>query len=516
MAIAQRVRAQYERYPYPPTRFWALPGAAQARSVAFEHGSALVGQSRVYTDSVEGSHEGARVLVVGGGTLEPLLVAQAHPNAQEVTILDLSGRAVQRAQRRIAWWKLRHWLHKAKRPLLPPLTWVVNDLHGWSGATFDYIIASNVLHHTPDPAAALERLATWLRPGGLLRLVTYPKRSRLWLAQVRRWLQWHGLSQTTPRLNYEARRAIAQLPAEHPIRLCFETHRESATNTGIVDAFLHACERPLSPQEWGRAAAHADLVLVGEDQHALSRSDFLDQLVPACSALNVWDKLEILDCTLELSTNLVLWFVKASPPTQREERSPLPAHPPREALPRRQADSVAFQENNVAAKPVTNNNLPQPLSLLTPALSAADVWAQRPARVCIPSQLYWELGEAVRRAAHILSGVNVDIAQLMEALRAEVGTHYSADGTRLLRGFAASDYDIARLMAAPEPWSEAHWQRLDVLAQGACGVRMCGRGLPPGTLWQQVQWLQARYGTVTPAIEVGLVWSVTSRRQNSS
>lgn len=514
MAIAQRVRAQYERYPYPRTSIWALPRAGQTRSVAFEHGLALVGKSRVSADLLEGCHAGVRVLVVGGGTLEPLLVAQAHPHANGVTILDLSERSVQRAQRRVAWWKLQHWLRKGMRPRLPPLTWVVDDLHDWSGTTFDYIVASNVLHHTPDPAAALARLATWLRPGGLLRVVTYPKHSRLWLGQVGRWLQSHGLSLTTPRLDSAARQAIAQLPAEHPIRLCFETHRESSSPTGIVDAFLHACEHPLSPQEWGRAAAQADLRLVGEDQHVLSRSDFLDQLLPACSGLEVWDKLEILDCMLELSTNLVLWFVKSPPGTQAEEQDRRLVSSPREGPRRSVCANVAPAADRAGS--AGTGELGTPVTLLTPALSVAELWAQRPARVRIPSQLYWSLGEATRRCARILARVDVDIAQLMEALRSEVGTHYSADGRQLLRGFAASDYDTARLLAAPEPWSETQWLSLEVIAQGTCNMKMCGQGAPRGTLWQQAQWLQARYGVVTPAIDVELAWSSTSDRQSSS
>ena len=32
---------------------------------------------------------------------------------------------------------------------------------------FDYIIASNILHHVPDPALLLNRLSSWLVPNSL-------------------------------------------------------------------------------------------------------------------------------------------------------------------------------------------------------------------------------------------------------------------------------------------------------------------------------------------------------------
>lgn len=491
MATAQRVRAQYERYPYPPVSIWALPRAAQAGSVAFERAAKLAEGCGDSTDIAECLHQGIRVLVAGGGTLEPLIVAQAHPQAHEVTVVDLSARSIERARRRLAWFRIQRWL-MLRSVRSPPVTWVVNDLNCWPGGEFDYIIASNVLHHTPDPAGLFARFATWLRPGGVLRVVTYPKLSRLWLREVGRWLQWHGLNQSTPHLKQKARQVIAELPVEHPIRLCFENHRESSTSSGIVDAFLHAWERPLSPCEWGRAAAQAGLVLVGEDQHMLSRSTFLDELVPPCRGLEVWSKLEVLDCTLELSTNPVLWFVKPSTTPQSGEP--------------RQSTCLA-EETRFPASSEERRDDPW---LLTPALSPTQVWAQRPTRVRVPSHLYWELGEGVRRAARILAQAGVDIAQLMDILRAEVGTHLSADGIRPLPGFAASDYDTATLLSALAPWRELEWNTLDELAAGVCSVKLYGHALPAGSLWKQAQWLQSRYGTLKPVVELELDWQSSS------
>ena len=43
----------------------------------------------------------------------------------------------------------------------------------------------------------LQRLAGWLRPGGLLRLVTYPAASRHWLRATARWLRLGGIGPET-------------------------------------------------------------------------------------------------------------------------------------------------------------------------------------------------------------------------------------------------------------------------------------------------------------------------------
>jgi SAM-dependent methyltransferase len=306
------VRAQYERFPYPPVPWMALPRRGEGARLAFERGFRLA-----YGE--EQAHDGIRILVAGAGTIEPLVVAQAHPRARELVAVDVSQASLRTLGRRAA-------LRRVARPFSahPPMRRIAADLRSWEDGKFDYILASNCLHHVEDPAALLERLAGWLAPGGLLRLVTYPCASRIWMREASGLLKSGGLAPARG-ARRRAFALIAGLPEGHPARVAFESHPENGSDTGVIDAFLHARERPLRPLEWARACARAGLSLAAEDQEAASRSSFLDELAPEARALDPWIKLQILDDLLELCANPVLWLRRGATQTALPEVEPLPA-----------------------------------------------------------------------------------------------------------------------------------------------------------------------------------------------
>src|SRR5438270_702167 len=94
------LRAQYERFPYPPIGRFALPLRAQGEPLRYEHGLKMAGLGQ------EASSTGIRILVAGAGTLEPLVVAQAHPRAREVVAVDISRASLDRlkSRERLARW----------------------------------------------------------------------------------------------------------------------------------------------------------------------------------------------------------------------------------------------------------------------------------------------------------------------------------------------------------------------------------------------------------------------------
>ena len=139
-------------------------------------------------------------------------------------------------------------------------------------------------------------------------MVTYPKASRFWLRATAQWLSFRGIGADTQRLVSAAHDCVAELPEHHPVRLSFESNYESRSAVGIADAYFHPCENPLRPDEWREAAEQAGLCLGAEDQHAYSRSSFVDDVVPQLADLGVWQKLQLLDDLHELSTNPVLWL----------------------------------------------------------------------------------------------------------------------------------------------------------------------------------------------------------------
>lgn len=61
------------------------------------------------------------------------------------------------------------------------------------GAPFDHIECGGVLHHMPDPARALAKLAGMLRPGGSLHLSVYSSRADdITKMPLRRLARWRG------------------------------------------------------------------------------------------------------------------------------------------------------------------------------------------------------------------------------------------------------------------------------------------------------------------------------------
>lgn len=471
-SASNNVKAQYEAFPYPSRSLFALPRVEQTQRLAWERGREFMSGAAVSADI---THEGKRILVAGCGTFEAVLVAMAHPRAAEIVAVDLSERSIARLQRRLAWarWALP-WRGRSR---LPAVRCVVADLWHWhEDLSFDYIVASNVLHHVTDPGGLLARLARSLAPGGLMRVVTYPAASRIWLRQVGAWLRWHGIASSTRSLPARARDVIATLPPSHPIRLCFESHSESDTATGIVDAFLHACEQPLTPLAWATATRRAGLELLAEDQHPLSCSELLLNLLPHTAVLSPWERLEILDRALELSTNPVWWFKKRS-------------------------GDVAHTEATPWLPPMAMPSPPATESMLTTTRDATTVGA---GQWTLPSAIFYELSHNAHVANRLLARAHLTLTELLAALRVEIGAHFSTVDQRELPGLALSDYDEHQLQQWHAPWSDAVWLRLQERANDALVLYYDGQRVPGETLARQAQWLQLRHGAFCPLLSVEL------------
>lgn len=444
MSSMQAVKQQYERFPYPPIPSLALPRRDQGAGLRYECAVALA------PELTPPHHHGLRILVAGAGTLEPLVVAQQHPRAAEIVAVDLSRRSLAQLQRRITLARL------LRGGRLPPVRLVEGDISGWQGGAFDYILASNVLHHTADPAQTLQHLATLLKPGGVMRIVTYARASRFWIGQTSAWLRWHGLSAETPRLRRRAREVIAQLPHDHPIRSCFSAHAETATTPGLVDAFFHSCERPLAPLQWQQATEAAGLQWLGETQSELAQGRFLLELAPQTAALGPWQRLQLMDDLLELNTSPILWFCK-----------------------RGDGGGGASQQGEAVTA------TPAMIDILQPH------WA-------LPSQIHWGLGQGLHRAEALLRTIGSTVAPLLAALRDEVGPRLGR-GDAPLPGLTLSEYPAEALLAAQQPPVAAQWRQVEA-CQGRCRIEYRGSAVPGESLDEQVQWLQLRHGHEQPRI----------------
>ncbi len=463
------VRAQYERFPYPPGSALRLPVRGQGASLTWERGVALARTSPLgdLSHGLAPDHRGLRILVAGAGTLEALVVARAHPRVREVVAVDLSEGSIARLRARVRLSGLGDMLTLARLrgQRTAPLTAIAADLRSWTPeAPFDLVLATNVLQHTPEPAALFERLTspTFLNRGGMLRLVTYAPMGRFWIRRTGAWLRLHGLTPETPRLVKAAHDLMMTLPHGHPLRSAFLANADRRTPAGLVDAFLHAEENPLAPARWAHLAADAGLAWLADDHHPLSRSTFLHELAPATTALHPADALTVLDDLLEVATCPVLWFRHA--PEAVRWPLPEPASPTPPGAPVVPPDSVPPE-----------------------------------ATFHLPSAPFHALGASLRRAAQRLATVGVDVRAVLATLRETVGPRLDA-ADRELPGLTMSERDPDMLCAVAEPWDAAAWDSL--AARTGAGPRLLHMGaqVPGPTLAAQAAWLQLRHGAVMPSV----------------
>lgn len=474
-ALLNQVRDQYERFPYPPVWPLAIPRLTQGQGLRFENAAG----GFVVQGATSSGHEGIRILVAGAGTLEPLVVAQMHPHAKEIVAVDCSNTSVERLNTRLALAGLRGYLLRSLRRRhhhLPRIRVVRADLLTWEDGRFDYIVATNVLHHLPEPPKMLARLAGWLAPGGLLRLVTYAHQSRYWVRQTAQWLALSGVHVDTPGLRRACHRAVARLPIGHPVRSSFRASSERAHPASLVDAYFHACDNPLTPLEWKRACDACGLRLIGEGQHPCSRSEVLDQLIPEMKSLGVWEKLQVLDDVLELASNPVLWLRKE---TALANESGLPTTPTR----------LMGMSVPAAGKNVLALDHPAALVLNEPYL--------------LPSQTYFDLRQGVDRAKSLLDTVGIHVEHVIKAMGTEFGPRWTRDQKEVLHGLTLSEYDYFALQGALQPWGDAQWS--EQAGRFGTAVRVvAGNGLVAqhGNLCDQARWLQMVLGPTMAFIPI--------------
>lgn len=104
----------------------------------------------------------------GGGRF---VVALARLGAKRVVGIDISADAIKAAKNRIQ----TRGLENAEAQVASVLDIPFPD------NSFDYVVSSGVIHHTPDPKKAFQELNRVLRPGGKLFLSVYGKGGLKWI-----------------------------------------------------------------------------------------------------------------------------------------------------------------------------------------------------------------------------------------------------------------------------------------------------------------------------------------------
>ena len=107
---------------------------------------------------------GLRVLDIGCGNGDTLGRYARH--GARVVGIDLTGTALEYARSRFSLLRLPIALAQAEGGALP-----------FSDASFDVVTSIGVLHHIPDVDSAVREIQRVLRPGGVLRVMLYARRS---------------------------------------------------------------------------------------------------------------------------------------------------------------------------------------------------------------------------------------------------------------------------------------------------------------------------------------------------
>jgi SAM-dependent methyltransferase len=222
---AQKVRAFYERHPYPPPvdslekyrRVWQ----ERQRRRADYH---LFWPGRPY-------REDHSILIAGCGTSQAAKHALRWPAAR-VTGIDFSATSVRHTDEL----KQRYGLENLQVRQLP-LTRV-----GELGATFDQIVCTGVLHHLPDPDAGLQALREVLAPGGAMHLMLYAPYGRTGVYMLQDFCRRLGIEATDDGIR-ELVAALGALPSGHPLATLLREAPDFRNAAALADALLHPQDR---------------------------------------------------------------------------------------------------------------------------------------------------------------------------------------------------------------------------------------------------------------------------------
>jgi SAM-dependent methyltransferase len=240
-AVAERVRAFYERHPYPPPvddlegyrRRWQ----DRDRRRADHH---LFWPARPY-------REDPSILIAGCGTSQAAKHAMRWPSAR-VTGIDFSATAVRGTEEM----KRRYDLHNLE------VRQLAVERVGELGLTFDQIVCTGVLHHLADPDAGLAALRDVLAPDGAMHLMVYAPYGRAGIYMLQDLCRRLGI-QPTPDGIRDLASALEVLPREHPLAPLLRSAPDFQDHAALADALLHPRDRAYSVPQLFELLDRADL-----------------------------------------------------------------------------------------------------------------------------------------------------------------------------------------------------------------------------------------------------------------
>lgn len=226
-----KVRAQYEAYPYP-----ARDPKDEAKRLVTGSPSHLLEIDHYLFAGARDWSRPFRALVAGGGTGDGTIMLAQHLADRfcpaKIVYLDLSE-----ASRRIAE------ARAAQRKLTSIKFRTGSLLDAAALGPFDYIDCCGVLHHLEDPDAGLRALVAALAPEGGLGLMLYGALGRTGVYPMQAMLRALGADVAT------AKRLLAALPASNWLRRNPLVGDHLQNDSGLYDLLLHSQDRAYTVPE---------------------------------------------------------------------------------------------------------------------------------------------------------------------------------------------------------------------------------------------------------------------------
>lgn len=290
MGILEEVTKLYNQSPYPPVH-WLSPFIQYIRSDDLP----LLNYRAAFAasfGSVEHAAKAPKILIVGCGTLEPVAVALANPQAQ-ILAVDLSSASMKKLK----------WMARWKGVASQIQTWV-GDLEKIpeEKGKFDYLIATGVLHHLENPERALQKLIEKTHEKTVFRIMYYSRWGRDLLYGAKDMARMLGI-----RNPKKFRSFMDSLPADHPYRIYFHLYEDARSDGGLADGYLHPCDRPLDAfalrNLLNLAGLEASLFL----HHPEGQPEAADRWGAEVKNLDAWQKLALLELYGEMNENFIFF-----------------------------------------------------------------------------------------------------------------------------------------------------------------------------------------------------------------
>ncbi|OAN54678.1 hypothetical protein A6A04_12195 [Paramagnetospirillum marisnigri] len=246
-AVEGAVKAQYERFPYPPP-IDEIP-AGHLAGTEYLAGCPSVDFHLYWPDRER--RDDLDILVAGCGSSQAVMHGHALPKAR-ITAIDLSATSIANS-RRLA---QRHGIDNIEFRQMSLLD--VADLR----RDFDLIVSTGVIHHLPDPVAGLAALRGVLRPHGSMLLMLYGRYGRDSVYMFQDIFRRMGITAETVTDEEVAQLAdfVRSVPPSHPFHLRRDLYADFRPEE-LVDLYLHPQDRAYTVPEIYDLLADAGLVL---------------------------------------------------------------------------------------------------------------------------------------------------------------------------------------------------------------------------------------------------------------